>query len=139
MTIPFYTPPSSVGIFFFNQDPAQHLAHHGLGQLLAELHEPGDFIGHQFLLAPGLDLLGSSRFTGLEHHPGFYGFALLGIGYAGHAHLGNCGVRRDHLLNLARPHLEAAGLDEVLLARGYEHDSRPHPYSRYRRCKASRP
>ena len=51
-----------------------------------------------------------------QYHPRLDCLALILIRHAGHADFGHGLVRRQHFLHLARPDLEAAGLDEVLLA-----------------------
>ena len=56
------------------------------------------------------------RLPAAQHDPRLDRLHANGIGHARDAHLFHGGMRRQHFLHLARPHLIAARLDEVLLA-----------------------
>ncbi len=92
------------------------LAHQRLRQRLAKLDLPGDFIGHQPGAAVILDLFDANLLAFFEHHPGLDRLTLHRIGHASHAHITYFGKGSDHFFDLARPDLEATGLDQVLLA-----------------------
>ena len=53
---------------------------------------------------------------GAQHDPRLHRLALDVVGHAGDADFGDRRMRREHFLDLARPDLVAARLDQVLLA-----------------------
>ena len=57
----------------------------------------------------------SRRLAGAQDHPRGHRFALARVGDTRDADFGDCRVCRDHLFDLARPHLKAARLDQILL------------------------
>src|SRR5690606_17072876 len=62
------------------------------------------------------ELLGLDRGTGPELDHGLDGLAPAVVGHADDRHVGDRGVRRDHVLDLAGEDAEPAGDDHVLLA-----------------------
>src|SRR5688500_15975185 len=70
----------------------------------------------QMFLAISPELFDSRILTRLSHNPCLDGFAAVRVWDAADAHFQDFRMRRDRLLHLTRPHLEAARLDEFLLA-----------------------
>src|SRR5262245_60377722 len=93
--------------------PSQHLAHHRLGQVRPELDPCRHFVGRQLFAAEGAEIGFARGFALPKHHPRVNHFAFQSVGHTGYADLGDCRMRRQHFLDLARPHLVAARLDEI--------------------------
>src|SRR5437016_9760180 len=104
-------PPSQ-----FFQRPSEHLAHHRLRQIGAKLDARRHLVRRQALATKGAQLRFRGRVAGSEDDPRFHRFALDCVRDAGHTDLGDRRMRRERFFNLARPHLVAARLDQILLA-----------------------
>src|SRR5262249_25226712 len=98
------------------QSPSEHLADHRLRQVCAEDHLRRNLVRRQRLPAEGPELILADRLSGAQHDPRAHRFALPRVRDAGHADFAARRMRRQRLLHLARPHLVAAGLDQILLA-----------------------
>src|SRR4029077_15117024 len=99
---------------------AQNLADQALRQLRAELDRLRHLERRELLAAELSQLLVGCLVARAKHHPRLDRFAAERIGYPSHPDLGNRRVLREHFLDLSRPHLVTAGLDQVLLAIGEE-------------------
>src|SRR5947209_6552596 len=104
-------PPSQ-----FFQRPSEHLAHHRLRQIGAKLHARRHLVRRQALAAERAQLGLCGGVAGAEDHPRSHRLAFDRVRDAGHADFGDCRMRRERFLDLARPYLVAARLDQVLLA-----------------------
>src|SRR5262249_22159201 len=99
-----------------DQLAAQDLPDEGLGKRIAELDVARDLVrGQRF--AAVLDELGRRRRrAGPQHHEGLDLFALDRVGNADRRRLGDSRMRREDLLDIARPGLEPGDDDHFLLA-----------------------
>src|SRR5207249_5913145 len=98
------------------QGSPQHLADHRFWQLLAELYARGNFVRREALSAEGAQLRFGCRVLRAEHDPRLDHFPFGLVCDTSHTDFGNRRVVREHFLDLARPHLESARLDQILLA-----------------------
>ena len=98
----------------FPERPPQHFADHRLWQLAAELDSRRHFVRRELLAAVGAQVRFAHRLAGTADHPRPDDFALRDVDDAGDTHLGHRRVARERLFDFARPHLETAGLDQVL-------------------------
>src|SRR3989454_1555174 len=103
----------------------QELPDGGLGQRLPKLHALRDLVRGEVSPAVVADLLLGQSHALPRDHPGHHGLSRMGVRDARDADLGDGGVGRDDLFDLAWPNLKAARLDEILLAigRSEEHTS----------------
>src|SRR5690606_36865608 len=86
----------------------QDLAGRALRQRLHELDDTRVLVGREPLLAPGDQLLVGGGAAGLERHDRLHLLAVARMRHADDGGLGDRLVRVQHLLDLARVHVEAA-------------------------------
>src|SRR5439155_1447071 len=99
-----------------SERPPQHLAHHRLRQIGAELDLRRHLVRCQLFAAEGAQIRFGDRLPRAQHDPGLDRFAFGRVGDPGDADLRDCGMRCEHFLDLSRPHLVAALFDQALLA-----------------------
>src|SRR5262249_45094345 len=102
--------PDPRGLPALSQRATKHLADHRLGQIGSKLDAGRHLVGGELLAAEDAQIVLARRLSGPQHDPRLHGFTLFVVGDTRDADLGDRRVRRDHLLDLARPHLVPARL-----------------------------
>src|SRR5262245_47352035 len=100
------------------QKAPQHLAGRTERQFISELDATGHLVGHQSVSAETekLRLTDPTAMLLIEHDKGLHRLAPIGIVDADHSHHLDGRMSVDDLFDLARPNLEAGGVDLVLQA-----------------------
>jgi hypothetical protein len=88
----------------------------GPGQLVDELDHARVLVGRHALAAEGDQLVGVGALAGAQADEGLDRLAAIGVGDADDGGLAHGRMAVEDVLDLARPHLEAGGVDLVLLA-----------------------
>jgi hypothetical protein len=101
---------------FRDEGAPQYLTRQRFGQTLPKLNVRGDLEGSEVLPTVLTQVLGGRRGAGTSDDPRLDDFALCGIRHPCDTDVGNGRVTGQRFFHLARPDLEAAGLDQVLLA-----------------------
>src|SRR6266851_4762652 len=96
----------------------QQLPDGGLGQRLPKLHALRNLVGGEVPPAVVADLLLGQAHAFPRDHPRYYRLSRMRVRDPRDADLSDRRVGRDDFLDLARPNLKAARLDEVLLSVG---------------------
>ena len=96
--------------------PAQNLPHDALGKGGYELNQLGHLVSRKFFFAEVNDFFRRHGLTWLCDNKDLYGLSAIGIGNANGAHFQNLRMCDQKLVDLFGIDIEAAGIDNILLA-----------------------